>query len=503
MFFLHQLQSIRSITVHSSDTPVPSFNMMISRGLRPANAARLPLKIAPSSPRTFSTNPRLSSALLNASRKSALRSSSISSSLRTPFALCSTVSAVRFASSTSSATQSQLDAALDESVKASAEAAASAANAASTSGASEEAARLASMPEHIGYLKEIGLEYGWGPTACIEWLLEHVHIYSGTGWGASIAMTCLLMRLAMFKLAVNASDSAGKLAAINDVLVPANERLKKAQINQDLTNMMVERQRIKNIYKSVNVNPLAQFIPVGAQVVVGFCTWKLLRAMASLPVPGLEHANFLWFSDLTTGDPYYILPVAMGGFLHLIGRLGGEMGQAQRLTSTMRFVMLYIMPFISVAVTASQPGAIQIAFVVTTVWGAMQSFALRNARVRELLGMTPLYYKKPVANTINVAARRSSTVQTFKYEAPKPSPGSAAYEPEHKDLYWRMKKGLKTIQESGKKNMRDYGLLRKDESGVPRRMTSKFKKQAEAYEERRKEELKKELKKERKLSGRQ
>ncbi|KAK8173244.1 60Kd inner membrane protein-domain-containing protein [Phyllosticta citrichinensis] len=470
--------------------------MMISRGLRPANAARLPRTIASSSPRSFSTNPpRLSSALLNASRKPALRSSPTASSIRTPFALGSAVSAVRFASSTSSATQSQLDAALDESVKASAEAAASAANAASSASASEEAARLASMPEHIGYLKEIGLDYGWGPTACIEWVLEHVHIYSGTGWGASIIITGLLLRLAMFKLAVNASDSAGKMSAVVDVIGPANERLKKAQMSQDLTTMMAERQRISQIYKTVGVNPLSQFLPVGAQVVLGFCTWKLLRAMASLPVPGLEHSNFLWLTDLTTGDPYFILPLAMGGFLHVIGRLGGEMAQANQMNPQMKFIMIWIMPFISVAVTASQPAAIQLAFVVTTVWGASQSFLLRSPRVRELLGITPLYKKKD-DGAIDVKAR-SSKVQTFKYEAPKPAPGSAAYEPEHKDLYWRMKKGVKSVQESGKKSMQSAGLLRKDETGVPRRMTSKFKQQAERYEEMRQEELKRE----RKLSG--
>lgn len=157
----------------------------------------------------------------------------------------------------------------------------------------------------------------------------------------------------------------------------------------------------------------------------------------------------------------------------------------------MKFVMVWIMPVISVLVTASQPAAIQLAFVVTTVWGALQSFLLRNQTVRRILRITPLYVKNN-SNVIDVKPR--SSVQTFKYEAPKPAPGSKDYEPEHKDLYWRMKKGVTGIAESGKKRMQDAGLAKKDESGLPRRMTSKFKEQAQRYEEKRQEELKREKK---------
>lgn len=348
------------------------------------------------------------------------------------------------------------------------------------------------MPEHIGYLKEMGLDYGWGPTACIEWVLEHVHIYSGTGWGASIILTSVLLRLAVIKLSINASDGAGKMSAVADVIEPVNERLKKAQMNQDLTGMMVERQRISQIYKTIGFNPLKSFLPAAAQVVLGFCTWKLLRGMASLPVPGLEHSTFLWLTDLTTSDPYYILPLAMVGFLHLMGRLGGEMAQANQMNPKMKFFMIWIMPVISGAFTVPQPAAIQLAFVVSTVWGASQSYLLRTPRVRELLRISPLY-KKNNGGAIDVRAP-SSRVQTFKYEAPKPAPGSVEYEPEHKDLYWRMKKGLQSVQATGKKSMQSAGLLRKDETGVPRRLTSKFKQQAEKYEEMRQDERRRERK---------
>ena len=49
---------------------------------------------------------------------------------------------------------------------------------------------ILTMPENIGYLQKIGLDYGYGPTSIMQWIVEHIHVYSGWGWGAfTLAIT--------------------------------------------------------------------------------------------------------------------------------------------------------------------------------------------------------------------------------------------------------------------------------------------------------------------------
>lgn len=39
------------------------------------------------------------------------------------------------------------------------------------------------IPEQIGYLKDLGLDYGWGPTSFVQWLIENIHVYMATHGG--------------------------------------------------------------------------------------------------------------------------------------------------------------------------------------------------------------------------------------------------------------------------------------------------------------------------------
>ena len=50
--------------------------------------------------------------------------------------------------------------------------------------------------EHIGYLHSLGLDYGYGPTSMVQWLLELVHIWTGTPWWAALIITAITIRAA-------------------------------------------------------------------------------------------------------------------------------------------------------------------------------------------------------------------------------------------------------------------------------------------------------------------
>lgn len=164
--------------------------------------------------------------------------------------------------------------------------------------------------EYIGYLKDMGLDYGWGPTAFVETLLEYIHIYTGSPWWASVALTIVAIRLSIFKLYINAQDSSARQAAIRPLLLPLEKRQKAAMAAADQQGIRAVQEDRRKLNEEYGIKVMNLFWPIIVQIPMGFGTFRLMRGMAGLPVPGFDEGGFLWLSDLTIPDPFYILPLA-------------------------------------------------------------------------------------------------------------------------------------------------------------------------------------------------
>lgn len=177
------------------------------------------------------------------------------------------------------------------------------------------------MPEHIGYLKELGLDYGFGPTSVVEWTLEHIHILTGTPWWVSIGLAAMVWRIVLVRPSLDAAENASRMAAIKDITAPIQQQMFEANRNGNTAELMVQRQELSRIYKRADINLYKTFMPV-LQIPIGYATWKLLRAMSLLPVPGLLDGGILWFYNLTIPDPFFILPIITSGILHVVLKVG-------------------------------------------------------------------------------------------------------------------------------------------------------------------------------------
>lgn len=170
---------------------------------------------------------------------------------------------------------------------------------------------ILNMPEDIGYLHAIGLDYGWGFTSIMQWTLEHVHVWGGLGWGASVMATAVLLRALMFypqiqSLKFNAiMQKMRKDPRSNEAMKLVQQGfqegdMEKRQRGQVLNKMLRSEYNISNwgIMWSL------------AQIPFTFGLFRIINGMVHIPVPSLENAGFLWFSDLSATDPYFILPAA-------------------------------------------------------------------------------------------------------------------------------------------------------------------------------------------------
>ncbi|KAI1421936.1 60Kd inner membrane protein-domain-containing protein [Xylaria sp. FL1777] len=174
---------------------------------------------------------------------------------------------------------------------------------------------LLDIPERIGYLKELGLDYAIGPTASCQWLVEHIHVYSGMPWWGTLASAAILFRVAMFYPTLDGAKHQARLQKVQSdpAYVKAKAEFEEAAFRtKDRASMMYARSDMRRLVKESGVSMWKPFIGF-ATVPFSFGMFRLIRAMTNVPVPGMETGGLAWFTDLTVADPFYILPMVSVG----------------------------------------------------------------------------------------------------------------------------------------------------------------------------------------------
>jgi YidC/Oxa1 family membrane protein insertase len=140
------------------------------------------------------------------------------------------------------------------------------------------------------------------------WLLKALHGLLGN-WGWAIVCVTILIKLAFYKL----SETSYKSMANMRQLAPRMKTLKEryGDDRQKLNQAMME------MYKKEKINPLGGCLPIVVQIPVFIALyWVLLESVE------LRHAPFiLWITDMSSPDPYYILPLLMGVTMWIQQRL--------------------------------------------------------------------------------------------------------------------------------------------------------------------------------------
>lgn len=260
------------------------------------------------------------------------------------------------------------------------------------------------IPEKIGYLRELGLDYGWGPSSIMEWLIEHFHITSGLPWWGSIIAAGLFIRLALLKPSIDASDNGARVASIKHQVDPIRQRMMYHARNRNQREQMVAHAEIKDIQAAAGVSTWKSFVPM-LQVPFGFGTYRVVNGMTSLPVPGLAIEEFGWIRDLTLADPFFILPVATSvvmyftlkvcgiGLAHDLSdtsQKGASAGFSSLESSSLGKSFIYGLPALSFFFIAFFPSALQLYFASTGLMALGQAYLLNSPGFRRWKGMAPL-----------------------------------------------------------------------------------------------------------------
>ncbi|KAL2386637.1 hypothetical protein RJZ90_000496 [Blastomyces dermatitidis] len=349
---------------------------------------------------------------------------------------------------------------------------------------------ISQIPEKLGYLKAIGLDYGWGPSRVIETVLESLHIYGGLPWWGAAIGTSVLLRLFVLKFAMGASDTSAKVASIKHITQPFQVEIQRCYRENDTVGLQRVLQQRKIINESHDIKLRRLAYPL-VQLPLSFGAFRVLRGMSALPVPGLDSESFLWLSNVTVHDPYFILPITTGLIMHYTFKLGGENAGANDPTAMMaKPILLYGLPILSTVCTSFLPGILQIFFATTSVLAIGQSYAFRHPSIRAMTGMAPFPSPAVIDTTASEPKARILEVQTNN---PEQAPDQVETVPKVSFID-RFITSFQRSVSSTRKKMESYtGQNEKVETfadGTPKsRLTKKQLEDAIAYENRRREEL--------------
>lgn len=147
---------------------------------------------------------------------------------------------------------------------------------------------------------ELVKDYGWLTILAkpLYWLLEKIHGFVGN-WGWAIVLLVVLLKAAFYWLNASAYRSMAKMKAVNPRIMEMRERLK--------SNPQQMQQEMMKIYREEKVNPLGGCFPILIQIPVFIALyWVLMASVEMRNSPWIG-----WIVDLSSPDPYYILPLIM------------------------------------------------------------------------------------------------------------------------------------------------------------------------------------------------
>ena len=143
-------------------------------------------------------------------------------------------------------------------------------------------------------------------------------------------------------------------------LQPKMEELKKKYKNDKETL----NKEIMLMYKKEGVNPLGGCLPMFIQMPVYIAYYQMLNNAVEL-----YNAPFLpfWLTDLSAKDPFYILPLLLGGLMFLQQKM-----MPQQMDNQQAKVMMYTMPVVFTAMMFWLPSGLVLYILVNTVLGIAQ-----------------------------------------------------------------------------------------------------------------------------------
>ena len=176
-------------------------------------------------------------------------------------------------------------------------------------------------------------------------------------WGLSIILLTFLIRLLLFPLNLSAYRSMNVMRKIQPKIKTLREKYKKdsKRMNEETLALM----------KQNKANPFGGCVPMFLQLPIFFALYRVLGESFEL----YQSPFVFWIQDLSIKDPFYILPILMGGAMYL----------QQKITPTnmdpKQEKIFKLLPIVFTFFMITLPSGLILYIFVSTLFGLIQQYS--------------------------------------------------------------------------------------------------------------------------------
>jgi YidC/Oxa1 family membrane protein insertase len=186
------------------------------------------------------------------------------------------------------------------------------------------------------------VDFGWlGLIAKPLFLwLKWTHDHIVPNWGWAIVIQTLIINLALLPLRLSQMKSMLKMQRIAPQVKAIQEKYKKYSMRDPRKQDM--NQEVSALYKEHGVNPAGGCLPLLVQMPFLFAYYRMLGVALDL-----RHAHWLWIKDLSSPDPWHILPIAIVITMLFMQRMTPQAGMDPQQQKMMNIFMPLMLGYIS------------------------------------------------------------------------------------------------------------------------------------------------------------
>ena len=221
--------------------------------------------------------------------------------------------------------------------------------------------KLQDQMDDIDDSLKLTVDYGWLTIISqpLFWLLSLVYGWVAN-WGVAIIFVTFLIKLAFYKLTESSGRSMARMRQLQPRMKALQDRYKDDR--QALSQAMMD------LYKREKVNPAAGCLPILIQMPFFLAFyWVLLESVEMRQAPFA-----LWITDLSTRDPYFILPLIMGAAMLVQQKLNPAP------TDPVQAKVMQVMPIVFTVFFAFFPSGLVLYWVTNTVLSIAQQWKINK-----------------------------------------------------------------------------------------------------------------------------
>ena len=195
--------------------------------------------------------------------------------------------------------------------------------------------------------------------APLFWILDKIFYVFGN-WGWSIIALTFLIKLLFFRLSETSYKSMAKMKKLTPRMTALKERY-----GEDRKKFS---EALMKIYKEEKVNPLGGCLPILIQIPVFIALyWVIIESVE------MRHAPFAgWILDLSSADPFFILPILMGISMYIQQKLNPPP------TDAMQQKIFLALPFIFTFLFATFPSGLVLYWLTNNVLSIAQQYVINK-----------------------------------------------------------------------------------------------------------------------------